>query len=241
MLFPFLEKKYCLLDRQVFNGYVDWHSHILPGVDDGIHTMQDALDVLSYYEQIGIKEVWLTPHILEDMPNTTANLRQRFWELNASYSGSIQLHLAAENMICNLFQQRLASNDVLPIGERQDHLLIEFSCLQPPVGVISTIKKIQDKGYMPILAHPERYGYMEISDYELLKREGCKLQLNMMSLVGYYGNSVMNKAQKILSLGLYDISGSDLHDLGHFRNGIAEKKLKKDIVDHIKTLSHRVL
>ena len=74
-----------LLRSNVFTGYTDYHSHILPGVDDGIKTMSDALDVLSYYEQLGMHEVWLTPHIMEDIPNTTDALRQRFNELKETY------------------------------------------------------------------------------------------------------------------------------------------------------------
>lgn len=241
MIFPFLEKKHSLIDKQVFDGATDWHSHILPGVDDGIRTMEDSLSVLSYYEQIGIKEVWLTPHILEDMPNTTDNLRQRFTELTGCYSGSVKLHLSAENMVCNLFLERLASNDVLPIGERQDHLLIEFSCMQPPAGLIGTINKIQEKGYRPVIAHPERYEYMEISDFEILRNKGCRLQLNLPSLVGGYGKSIMEKAQKMLSLGLYDVYGSDLHSLGHFKRTMTENKLKQAVIDSVSTLSQSAL
>lgn len=241
MKFPFFEKKHCLLDGQVFSGVTDWHSHILPGVDDGIRTMQDALDVLSYYEQIGIREVWLTPHIFEDMPNTTDALRQRFAELEGQYSGSIQLHLAAENMIDSLFAQRLAAGDVLPIGEEHRHLLIEASCGQPPRGILNIIKNIQEKGYVPVLAHPERYEYMEMDEYEALKKAGCKLQLNLLSLLGAYGSTVAAKAQQMLQHGLYDIAGSDLHSLGYFSQAITDRKLKKDTIDAVCTLSHRTL
>ena len=79
-MFCFNSKKK-LIDTGIFNGATDWHSHILPGVDDGIQTMQDSLKALSYYESIGIKEVWLTPHIMEDIPNTTSELRARYEEL----------------------------------------------------------------------------------------------------------------------------------------------------------------
>ncbi len=56
----------------------DWHSHILPGVDDGIKTLDDSLEVLDLYDQLGIKKVWLTPHIMEDFPNTPGKLKEQF-------------------------------------------------------------------------------------------------------------------------------------------------------------------
>ena len=80
-------------------GFIDWHSHILPGVDDGVQTMEDSLAILRRYEELGVAEVWLTPHIMEDIPNTTDELRQRFAELQSAYTGHVQLHLGVENML----------------------------------------------------------------------------------------------------------------------------------------------
>ena len=94
-------------------GFTDYHSHILPGVDDGVQTMDESLEILRLYEEQGIKSVWLTPHIMEDIPNTTAHLRDRFAELQAAYTGGVQLHLAAENMLDNLFEERLGENRVV--------------------------------------------------------------------------------------------------------------------------------
>ena len=65
-------------DSGLFQGRTDWHCHILPGVDDGFKTMQDSLAALALYERAGILEVWLTPHVMEDIPNTTAFLKERF-------------------------------------------------------------------------------------------------------------------------------------------------------------------
>ena len=95
MIWPF-SKKISLLECGFFEGTTDWHCHILPGVDDGVRTTEYALEVLSYYEQTGIREVWLTPHIMEDVPNETGQLRARFAEFKTAYTGPIRLHLAAE-------------------------------------------------------------------------------------------------------------------------------------------------
>ena len=112
-------------NTSVFTGYTDWHSHLLPGVDDGIKTFDDSLSILNRYEELGVRRVWLTPHIMEDIPNTTESLRQRFDELQSRYTGNIQLSLAAENMLDNLFEERLERGDLLPIGDNGDQLLVE--------------------------------------------------------------------------------------------------------------------
>lgn len=234
-MFCFNSKKK-LIDTGIFNGATDWHSHILPGVDDGIQTMQDSLKALSYYESIGIKEVWLTPHIMEDIPNTTSELRARYEELQNEYSGTIKLHLAAENMIDNLFNERLKEKDFLPIGSKQDHLLVETSYYQPPIDLYGTLKRIQEEGYIPILAHPERYGYMSDKDYDKLSSMKVLLQMNIVSLAGGYGKPAQDKALMLLNKGYYSFIGSDLHRLRSFTEAINTKSLKMDTVSQLKRI-----
>jgi tyrosine-protein phosphatase YwqE len=198
---------------EVFSGYTDWHCHILPGVDDGIQTMDDALAVLRQYDEWGVSDVWLTPHIMEDIPNTTAALKARFEELKQAYTGSVSLHLAAENMMDNLFEERLAAGDLLPIGPKGDHLLVETSYFNPPMDLWGTIDKIKEKGYKPILAHPERYVYMTYDDYDRLKAKGVLFQMNLFSQAGAYGKFAQKRVKRLREKHYYDISGTDLHRL----------------------------
>ena len=100
-----------------FRGFTDWHCHILPGVDDGVQTMDEALEILAEYERLGVREVWLTPHVMEDIPNSTDGLRERFAELQAAYKGKVELNLASENMLDRLFEERLQKDDLLPWGK----------------------------------------------------------------------------------------------------------------------------
>ena len=83
-MWPF-RKKHTLEDSGYFLAFTDWHCHILPGVDDGVQSMDESLQILAEYERLGVKEVWLTPHIMEDIPNTTEKLRERFIELRTAY------------------------------------------------------------------------------------------------------------------------------------------------------------
>ncbi len=210
-MWPFNKKKVSI--KGVFNGFTDYHSHILPGVDDGVETMEESLEILHLYEGLGVKAVWCTPHIMEDIPNTTDHLKERFAELLNAYSGNIRLHLAAEYMLDTLFEERLESNDLLELGERGNHLLIETSYFNPPMGLQNILLRIKAKGYYPVLAHPERYVYMEEEDYRQLKDKGVKLQLNLFSLAGIYGKTVQKKAGWLQKEGLYDLQGSDLHSV----------------------------
>ena len=210
-MWPF-RKPVTRLDSSVFNGFTDWHSHILPAVDDGVQTMDEALAILRRYETLGVKSVWLTPHIMEDMPNTTARLRERFDELKSQYRGAVELHLAAENMMDNLFSERLAAGDLLPLGERADHLLVETSYFNPPINLYETLEAVKARGYYPVLAHPERYVYMGMADYRRLKEMGVKFQLNLPSVCGRYGRQVRATAERLRKDNLYDFTGTDIHN-----------------------------
>lgn len=204
-------KKQSLEESGFFRDFTDWHCHILPGVDDGVQSMDEALQILAEYERLGIKKVWLTPHIMEDMPNTTRHLRERFNELKAVYQGNVVLNLASENMLDNLFEERLNKNDLLPIEKDDKHLLVETSYFNPPIGLHNTLLRIKSKGYFPILAHPERYLYMDDNEYKWLKNMGVKFQLNLFSIMGLYGKEVKKKAKSLKSRGMYEYIGTDLH------------------------------
>ncbi len=211
-MWPF-RKKLTLEESGFFRGFTDWHSHILPGTDDGVQTMEESLQILTEYERLGVKEVWLTPHIMEDIPNTTARLRERFAELQTVYQGKVILHLASENMLDNLFEKRLAQDDLLPLGEDDNHLLVETSYFNPPMGLQNILMRIKTKGYHPVLAHPERYIYMDEHEYNRLKSMGIKFQLNLLSLHGIYGKEAQKKAQRLQKAGMYEYIGTDLHRL----------------------------
>lgn len=230
-MWPF-SRRISLIDSGIFNGFTDWHCHILPGVDDGVQTMDEALEILRLYENLGIKSVWLTPHIMEDIPNTTAHLRERFVELLAAYTGSLELHLAAENMLDNLFEERLENNDLLPLGKDGKHLLVETSYFNPPMGLNNILLRIKSKGYIPVLAHPERYVYMDEANYRQLKSLGVKFQINLPSIAGLYGSEVIKKAEWMLKSRLYDMIGSDHHRINIWET-TTTKKIQKSLVSEI--------
>lgn len=208
----------------LLEGRTDWHCHILPGVDDGFRNMEDSLAALALYEKAGIREVWLTPHVMEDMPNSTSSLRQRFTDLQVAYGGRLRLHLASENMMDQLFDDRLQEGDLLPLPEKR--LLVETSFFNPPMDMDAILQAVKSKGFFPLLAHPERYMYMDWKRYEELKANGIEFQLNITSLTGAYGSEVKAKAEKMLQAGMYNYSGTDLHRLSSFEH-LLEADIRK--------------
>lgn len=232
-MFLFQRKK-SLIDSGIFNGFTDWHSHILPGVDDGVQEMEESLKILARYEELGIREVWLTPHVMEDIPNGTKELKERYDELCNTYQGTIQLHLAAEYMMDNLFEERLRNNDLLPIGENGKTLLVETSYFNPPMDLHGILKRIQEQGYQPLLAHPERYLYMDRKDYQQLKSQNTLFQCNITSLSGMYGKDAYEKVTDFLTKGWVNHFGSDLHHLSSFKQAISKKIITKKMLNFLK-------
>lgn len=229
-MFNLFRKKVTIADSGIFRGMTDYHSHLLPGVDDGVKTLSESLEILKEMERLGIAEVWLTPHIMEDIPNETADLKKKFAETKTAYqatAGTIKLHLAAENMLDNLFEVRLAKNDLLPIevdGKR--YLLVETSYFNPPMDLHNTLKRIQQNAYYPLLAHPERYEYMNMEDYKELKKANILFQLNIPSLAGMYGKEAQKKAEALLKAEMYEFVGGDVHSKKYFQC-MVQSEIKK--------------
>ena len=223
-MFGFLGSSKTMWESGLLKGAVDNHSHILYGVDDGVSTLEESLSVLSYLEKAGLKLLWLTPHTMEDVANTTEGLQTRFDELRAAYSGPIELRLSSEYMIDTLFEKHLAEGDFLLHGE--DRVLVETSTWSPPINLWDILSEMLHKGYRPILAHPERYRYMTEQDYQRLHTMGVLFQLNLPSVLGVYGEGTMRRASTLLEKGWYAMTGSDCHRMRSISGQYASKVLK---------------
>ena len=233
-LFDFLQKKTSIKASGMLTGSRDYHTHILFGVDDGVKTLEESLEVLSHAEANGVGHIWCTPHIMEDIATPTQFLQERFCRLKDSYKGSIQLHLAAEYMLDLEFEKRLQEGDLMPLFD--DVILVETSTTIPPINFMDTLQDIMSKGYRPMLAHPERYRYLTMNDYERLDSYGVHFQLNLPSIVGYYGDTAQKKAIQILKNGWYKVAGSDCHRLPSYQTQINREVLTSDITKQLETL-----
>lgn len=233
-LFGLFRKKYSFLSGEALKGRIDRHSHVLYGVDDGIKTLGESLQVLDFLEAAGISELWCTPHIMEDVPNTTEILKTRFEELQGVYKGNIKLHLAAEYMLDTLFEERFRNGDLLMMEDNT--LLLETSTWNPPPGLYETLREVQKAGYRPLLAHPERYRYLTEPAYERLHKMGLHFQLNLSSLVGYYGETAMKKALWLLEQGWYSEAGTDCHRFLSLNEQLNRGALTKETLELLKNI-----
>ena len=233
-LLEFFAGRLSVRESKVLQGKVDRHSHILFGVDDGVSTLEESLQAIALHEALGVTDLWCTPHVMEDVPNTTEALESRFAQLCEAYKGSIRLHLAAEYMMDTLLEERLDRHDLLVMEDNM--LLVETSTLNPPYGYKDILRKIMSAGYRPVLAHPERYRYMSDEDYAELHKMGVAFQMNLPSVLGYYGKTVQQKALELLGKGYYRFIGSDCHRTKALLEPFDRKLLSRSTCKKLKDL-----
>jgi protein-tyrosine phosphatase len=200
----------------------DIHSHLIPAIDDGAQTMEDSLQLISQLKALGFTSLITTPHIKTDhYPNNRETITTGLQQLHKALQDNgidMPLVAAAEYYIDDYFMRMLAEKDLLTL--RDNEVLIEMSFAYEPVKFFDTLFKIQTVGYRPVLAHPERYLFYHdrMHLYKELKTRGCLLQLNALSVTGYYGKPVKQVAKYLLDEGLYDYCGTDLHHIKHAEN-----------------------
>ena len=155
---------------------------------------------------------------------------------NPSSRGTSNAECIAERVEERELQQ-CEEPTLLPIGTKGKHILVETSYYNPPIKLHETLKQIKSLGYHPLLAHPERYMYMDKEEYSELHEEGIKFQLNLPSICGAYGNTVRKRALWLLKEGFYNVIGSDTHCEDAIEY-ITNCKLSKQAVEQVEKLVH---
>lgn len=231
----FFNGKQFLIDY--LEGFVDIHNHILPGIDDGAKTVEDSLNLINGFREIGIQRFWCTPHIMENYyPNTPESIQSSYALLNNGIKMSnlkdIHINIAAEHMIDSNFEILLDQNKVLPIGTY--HLLVEMSYLQPSLNFKRATEKVASENYFALLAHPERYNFLhkQRNKFKEYRKRGIQFQMNMLSLGDFYGKDVNKTAMKLLDEGLIDYLATDVHNMNQL-NSIKNLKLSQKVIDKI--------
>lgn len=198
----------------------DIHSHLLPGIDDGSPDVETSLELIRALGQAGIKKFICTPHIIGDMyRNTPETINQALSKLKAGLTKAgmdVDIRAAAEYMLDDYFMELLRTKKPLLTLEK-NFLLTELSYSAQPDKLEEISFEIQTNNYQPLMAHPERYHYYHknYKAYDHLKDLGFLLQVNLLSLAGYYGKSVAKAARHIIDRGMADFVGTDLHHFNH--------------------------
>lgn len=241
----FFKKPKTRLADLIPDGYVDIHSHLLPGIDDGSKDNNNSLELVNSLKGYGFGQFITTPHVLTGVYNNT---REGIMSIEAAtkdfLTGQGITHpfkAAAEYLMDDTFLNLVTNGSPL-LTLKENHVLVEMSYINPPMQLYDCIYELQLAGYTPVLAHPERYMFYHFKpeEYAKLKRVGCKFQLNLLSVTGYYGKPVFEIAQKLLNENMIDFTGSDTHHERHteaFKNPV----LLKDNTQLLKGLENNSL
>ncbi len=216
-MFPFFSSKKKRLLTQV-----DLHSHLIPGIDDGVKDMDLAIELVSELQLLGYEKLILTPHVSDMFPNTKATILEGYEGLKRVLRDKgimIEIEVAAEYYADESFDLLLEQRDLLTFGTEQ-YLLFELSYFTPPMDMDNLVYEIFRAGYRPVLAHPERYLYWhdDLPYYEVLKEMGVLFQINLNSTVGYYNEAIQHTVEYLIKKGMVDFIGSDMHHKAHLRS-----------------------
>lgn len=238
----FFNKKYFLSD--LFTDFVDIHCHLLPGIDDGASSTEVSETMLNLYESMGFKKIIATPHIMESFYNNNAKkIASQFDDFNLNRKNqTIALNFAAEYMIDSAFVSLLENNELLTLKNR--YILVEMSYFQKPHQLDTILFDLRQKNYLPILAHPERYSYLNFESIQELKLRGCFLQLNLLSLSNHYGPQAKKLAHQLLINDCIDFVATDAHKPEHLekiKNMIIQKSSIQPLKKAIETTKNQFM
>jgi len=197
----------------------DFHSHLIPAIDDGSKSLEDSINMIRTFKEMGYRKIITTPHVMSDFYQNTPetilggleDVKQELQRLNID----IEIEAAAEYYLDETLQPQVKEGKLLTFGK--NYLLFELPFMTEPPNLASFIFELQTNGYIPVLAHPERYGfyYKEFHKYQELKDKGVHLQLNILSMVGHYGPEAQKIAERLIDAGLITFLGSDCHNVMH--------------------------
>ncbi|BCY27260.1 tyrosine-protein phosphatase [Flavobacterium okayamense] len=217
-MFSFLKTK-SKLKELIPSNYIDIHSHLLPGIDDGAKTIDDSKYILESMLGFGFNQIITTPHTIKTVWNNSKEGIESTYEKTKNelkeLTSKVQLRAASEYMMDENFVALFKSEKLLTLKE--NYVLVEMSYLNPPIQLLDILFELQLEGYKPVLAHPERYNFYHSKpkEFDKLKKAGCLFQMNLLSSVGYYGKEVSAAADKLLANEMIDFVGSDIHHAQH--------------------------
>tara|TARA_B100001063_G_C16681890_1_gene512218 strand:+ start:73 stop:801 length:729 start_codon:yes stop_codon:yes gene_type:complete len=232
MIFNFFKSKPTLKEL-IPKGFVDIHSHILPGIDDGAKNVEESIKLISEMQKLGFSKIIGTPHTYPSLyDNTNETIIDSFNKLRDKIPKGIELLYSSEYMSDISILNKIKNNEILTISDK--FILIETGFNSMPNNLFEMMFEIRLHEYTPIIAHPERYFYLHdnLKIAKRLKIAGCLFQINLLSSVGYYGNRVSKFCDKLLVEDMVDFVGSDIHNLNHIQG--YDSKIRLENINNFK-------
>ena len=212
----------------------DVHSHLIPAIDDGSKSVEDSLNMIAAFAELGYTRLITTPHVMSDFyrntPETILNGLETVRAAVKENNIPMTISAAAEYYIDFDFEEKIKTGKLLTFGK--NYVLVEISFINPPDNLNDIFFRLITSGYKPVLAHPERYNFWhkEFTKYEEIIEKGVLLQLNINSLTGHYSPATRKIAERMIDNNMITFLGSDCHHTGHLelmRNVVYEKSLHK--------------
>lgn len=222
------------------NYYTDIHSHLLFDIDDGSKTIEESIKILKQYEEMNFKDIVLTPHYIENsiyIHNNKLKIKkiEKLKEEIIKNNININIHTGNEVYITNNILKLLKKKEISCLNDSK-YILIELPMNNEINNLDTIIFELLSNDIIPIIAHPERYTYIQknIKIAEYLVNKGALLQINYGSIIGIYGNSAKKTVKKLLKNDLVTLIGTDIH---HSNNKIYTNmnKIRKKIIKIIGT------
>ena len=203
--------------ENTMDNYVDIHSHILYGIDDGSKSLESSIEIIKQHIEMGFKDIVLTPHYIENSEYVANNKKKK--ELLETIKKEIKkqkldinLYLGNEVFINNNIEQLLKNNEISSINGSR-YILIELPLHNKIKNITDIIYELKIKGIIPIIAHPERYEFVQKNPESVdeLIEEGAILQSNYGSIIGVYGEHAKKTMKKLLKKNVISALATDIH------------------------------
>ena len=195
----------------------DIHSHLIPGVDDGSPDIETTILIIKELQNLGYKKIITSPHVMSDFyKNSSEIILKGLDDVRTELKNqniNIEIDAVAEYYIDYDFEQKIGKEKFLTFGD--NYILVELSFIEASKNFFEIIFKLQLEGYKVVLAHPERYDYFDMKDYINLVDRGVFLQVNLLSLIGYYSPIIKRKTEDLIAANMISFLGSDCHNIKH--------------------------
>lgn len=231
MIFNLFKSKPSLKEL-IPQGFVDIHSHILPGIDDGAKNVEESLELISEMKNMKFSKIIATPHTYPGLyNNTNLSIETSYKNLISRLTHDLEINFSSEYMLDESLIEKANKRTLLCL--KDNYVLFELGFINAPNNIYEIIFELQRKNYKLILAHPERYLYLYDSHHlNELKKRGIFFQLNLLSVTGYYGHKVFKFSEYLLKNNLIDFCGTDIHSLNQVKE-IENSKVKSKQINQI--------